>query len=50
MLGSMSGLGQERTLRHIFGMSALPPKAAIAERYLHVRFVPPLCIGPVSAK
>src|SRR5215469_9237444 len=36
----MSALGQKRTLTHVHGMSALPPKADIAERRCHVRFVP----------
>jgi len=36
----MSALGQERTLRHIGSMSALPPKADIGGRRLKVRFVP----------
>src|SRR5215469_16809109 len=37
---SMSALGQKRTLQCILVMSALPPKADIAERDRHVRFVP----------
>jgi hypothetical protein len=36
----MSALGQKRTLGHVRLMSALPPKADIAERCLDVRFVP----------
>ena len=36
----MSALGQKRTSRLVEGMSALPPKADIAERDRHVRFVP----------
>ena len=36
----MSALGQKQTLRHCRSMSALPPKADIAERDWHVRFVP----------
>jgi hypothetical protein len=36
----MSALGQKRTLGHVRLMSALPPKADIAERSLDVRFVP----------
>jgi hypothetical protein len=36
----MSALGQKRTLKRVRPMSALPPKADIAERRRHVRFVP----------
>jgi hypothetical protein len=36
----MSALGQKQTLRHASVMSALPPKADIAERQSNVRFVP----------
>jgi hypothetical protein len=36
----MSVLGQKRTLRLVDPMSALPPKADIAERNWDVRFVP----------
>src|ERR1700758_811887 len=36
----MSALGQKRTLRCVEPMSALPPKADIAERNWDVRFVP----------
>ena len=36
----MFALGQERTLRHHGSMSALPPKADIAERPHHFSFVP----------
>src|SRR5262249_30236158 len=36
----MSALGPKQTLRRILVMSALPPKADIAERDWHVRFVP----------
>jgi hypothetical protein len=36
----MSTLGQNRTLGHVRVMSALPPKADIAERDRNVRFVP----------
>src|SRR6516225_8143559 len=32
--------GQKQTSRHLQPMSALPPKADIAERILDVRFVP----------
>jgi hypothetical protein len=41
----MSALGQKRTLRGVRSMSALPPKADIAERDRHVRFVPKADIG-----
>jgi hypothetical protein len=37
---SMSALGQKLTFRSAIAMSALPPKADIAERDCHVRFVP----------
>jgi len=33
----MSALGQKRTLAHILVMSALPPKADIAEHHPNVR-------------
>jgi hypothetical protein len=36
----MSALGQKRTLEDFQAMSALPPKADIANYYWHVRFVP----------
>jgi hypothetical protein len=36
----MSALGQKRTFHSGQPMSALPPKADIAERDRHVRFVP----------
>jgi hypothetical protein len=36
----MFALGQKRTLKRLHLMSALPPKADIAERDRHVRFVP----------
>jgi hypothetical protein len=36
----MSQLGQKRTLCNVTPMSALPPKANIAELEGHVRFVP----------
>ena len=36
----MSALGQKRTSRSVEGMSALPPKADIAEPRCDVRFVP----------
>jgi hypothetical protein len=37
--GAMSALGQKRTWRGEIAMSALPPKADIAERNWDVRFV-----------
>ena len=40
IVSSMSALGQKRTCRSETAMSALPPKADIAERDRHVRFVP----------
>ena len=36
----MSALGQKQTSGHVQSMSALPPKADIAERDWNVRFVP----------
>jgi hypothetical protein len=36
----MSAMGQKRTLECVRAMSALPPKADIAEIDEHVRFVP----------
>ena len=36
---AMSALGQKRTLKRLGPMSALPPKADIAEHDWHVRFV-----------
>jgi len=36
----MSALGQKRTLERLHMMSALPPKADIAEHRRDVRFVP----------
>src|SRR6516165_9467989 len=36
----MSALGQKQTLQSVRPMSALPPKADIAECCRHVRFVP----------
>ena len=36
----MSALRQKRTSAHVYVMSALPPKADIAERNHDVRFVP----------
>src|SRR5262249_30004275 len=41
----MSALGQKQTLRRMRRMSALPPKADIAKRDHHVRFVPKADIG-----
>jgi hypothetical protein len=41
----ISALGQKRTLKSWNAMSALPPKADIAERQFDVRFVP---IGDMS--
>jgi hypothetical protein len=40
MRPSMSALGQKQTSRSEIAMSALPPKADIAECDRHVRFVP----------
>jgi hypothetical protein len=37
---SVSALGQKRTLAHVRVMSALPPKADIADPMRNVRFVP----------
>jgi hypothetical protein len=37
---AMSALGQKRTFSRSVAMSALPPKADIAERGYDVRFVP----------
>src|SRR6516164_4959777 len=36
---AMSALGQKQTSEHVGVMSALPPKADIAERDWHVRYV-----------
>jgi hypothetical protein len=36
----MSALGQKQTSRHLKPMSALPPKADIADAMRNVRFVP----------
>jgi hypothetical protein len=41
----MSALGQKRTLDRRLLMSALHPKADIAQRDCHVRFVPKADIG-----
>ena len=43
---AMSALGQKQTLHGVGSMSALPPKADIAERDWHVRFVPKADIRP----
>jgi hypothetical protein len=43
---SMPALGQKRTSRSEITMSALTPKADIAGRQLHVRFVPKADIEP----
>jgi len=42
----MSAMGQKRTSQQVSGLSALPPKADIAERGWNVRFVPKADIGP----
>ena len=42
----MSALGQQQTSVHVRVMSALPPKADIAERGRHVRLVPISDIRP----
>jgi hypothetical protein len=41
----MSALGQKRILKRFHPMSALPPKADIAGRQFHVRFVPKAEVG-----
>src|SRR5215469_85930 len=46
----MSALGQKQTLRHVRTMSALPPKADIAECDRHVRFVPKADIRPTPIR
>jgi hypothetical protein len=43
----MSALGQKRTLRGEFAMSALLPKADVAEHDQDVRFVPKADISSV---
>jgi hypothetical protein len=43
----MSALGQKRTWRGEFPMSALPPIADIPERQLDVRFVPTPEVTPL---
>jgi hypothetical protein len=45
-LRPMSALGQKQTLRCVDPMSALPPKADIADRVRNVRFVPKADIRP----
>ena len=44
----MSALGQQRTLQHLRGMSALPPKADIQSRIWDVRFVPIADMSPLT--
>jgi hypothetical protein len=44
----MSALGQKRTSQGISLMSALPPKADIAETDWHVRFVPKADMSDLS--
>jgi hypothetical protein len=46
----MSALGQKQTSEDIQSMSALPPKADIAEGDWHVRFVPEADIATAIAK
>ena len=48
----MSALGQKQTLADVRVMSALPPKADIAERDQHVRFVPEAdsCTAAINAR
>jgi hypothetical protein len=41
----MSQMGQKQTFSQLCAMSALPPKADIAERDWDVRFVPKADIG-----
>ena len=43
--GAMSALGQKQTSRSQISMSALPPKADIAQHDRDVRFVPKADIG-----
>ena len=45
----MSALDHERTSQDVRVMSALPPKADIAERDYHVRFVPQADILPLHS-
>jgi len=42
----MSALGQKRTLKRLQSMSALPPKADIAERDMSALLLPQLAIFP----
>jgi len=44
---AVSALGQKQTLGHLRSMSALPPKADIAEGDRHVRFVPKADIATI---
>src|SRR5215469_11994261 len=45
----MSALGQKRTLRKVQSMSALPPKADMADAMRNVRFVPKAdIISPIT--
>jgi hypothetical protein len=48
----MSALGQKQTLRSEIAMSAIPPKADIAEQRRHVRLVPKadIATAEISAK
>ena len=46
----MSASGQKQTFRNVQPMSALPPKADIAERDWHVRFVPQAELNDVAAE
>ena len=46
----MSALGHKQTSTHARVMSALPPKADIAERYWHVRFVPKADMAFISQR
>src|SRR6516164_10454704 len=44
----MSALGQKQTLQSVRPMFVLPPKADIAERDCHVRFVPKADIAQLA--
>jgi hypothetical protein len=44
----MSEMGQKQTSRAAISMSALPPKADIAESDWHVRFVPKTVVSRCS--
>ena len=48
MIFAMSALCQKQTSRHLQPLSALPPKADIAERDRNVRFVPKADIDRVT--